>query len=403
LEYERYKGTDMNKKSTIIVIVLLLMCSGVMAKPLKVYIMAGQSNMQGHANIRTFEHIGMDPKTAPMLKKMTNADGTPKVFDDIWISTLGCHRTESFGKLEARFGGDRAGPKIGPEYTFGIYMQEFVKEPILIIKTAWGGKTLSNDFRSPSAGSYTGGKDQPDKSEENMVAVRKVEEMRRETTGHYYRLMMGHVKKVLADIKSVYPDYDASQGCEVAGFMWLQGCNDFGDYTTYPNAGKPGGYDEYSRLMACLIRDVRKELNAPKMPCVIGVLGIKGKISKDDKEYDMLISFRDAMAAPAYMPEFKGTVAEVRIENYWEPKLHELQSRWIRIKAKNNELKKKRLSRSEHKVEIDKFVKTVYNDEEWHLMEIGVSNAAYHYMGSAKIMARIGKAFAEAINDMDDK
>jgi hypothetical protein len=31
------------------------------------------------------------------------------------------------------------------------------------------------------------------------------------------------------------------------------------------------------------------------------------------------------------------------------------------------------------------------------LKEKGTSNAAYHYLGSAKIMAQIGKAFAEAL------
>ena len=31
------------------------------ANPLQVFILAGQSNMQGHAKVTTFEHIGMDP------------------------------------------------------------------------------------------------------------------------------------------------------------------------------------------------------------------------------------------------------------------------------------------------------------------------------------------------------
>ena len=34
-------------------------------------------------------------------------------------------------------------------------------------------------------------------------------------------------------------------------------------------------------------------------------------------------------------------------------------------------------------------------------MEVGVSNAAYHYMGSSKIMASIGKAFAEAMTTLE--
>ena len=39
------------------------------AKPLKVFILAGQSNMEGHAEVRTFDYIGKDPLTAPILKE----------------------------------------------------------------------------------------------------------------------------------------------------------------------------------------------------------------------------------------------------------------------------------------------------------------------------------------------
>tara|TARA_Y100000814_G_scaffold265283_1_gene218449 strand:+ start:279 stop:392 length:114 start_codon:yes stop_codon:yes gene_type:complete len=36
------------------------------------------------------------------------------------------------------------------------------------------------------------------------------------------------------------------------------------------------------------------------------------------------------------------------------------------------------------------------------MLETGVSNAAYHYLGSAKIISQIGKAFADAIATMDN-
>ena len=39
-------------------------------KPLKVFILAGQSNMQGHAHVSTFDSMADDPKTAPLLKEM---------------------------------------------------------------------------------------------------------------------------------------------------------------------------------------------------------------------------------------------------------------------------------------------------------------------------------------------
>ncbi|MDA7515045.1 sialate O-acetylesterase [bacterium] len=44
------------------------------ANPLKVYILAGQSNMEGHAKLSSFDHIGMDPKTAPILKEMRGGE-----------------------------------------------------------------------------------------------------------------------------------------------------------------------------------------------------------------------------------------------------------------------------------------------------------------------------------------
>ena len=55
------------------------------AGPLKIYLLVGQSNMQGHAAERTLEHLGMDLKTAPLLKAIRNADGTAKAQKNVWI------------------------------------------------------------------------------------------------------------------------------------------------------------------------------------------------------------------------------------------------------------------------------------------------------------------------------
>ena len=68
-------------KSTIALTLVLMASSGLLAaeKPLKVFILAGQSNMEGHAKIETFDYIGDDPATAPLLKQMRGADGKPRV------------------------------------------------------------------------------------------------------------------------------------------------------------------------------------------------------------------------------------------------------------------------------------------------------------------------------------
>jgi alpha-galactosidase len=297
---------------------LLLIPSVAKAEPLRVFILAGQSNMQGHAQVRTFEHIGMDPATQPMLAEMQNADGTPKVCERVWISSLGSSDSVKTGRLTAGFGASQNGPKIGPEFTFGIYMQKYTNAPILLIKTAWGGKSLNTDFRPPSAGPYIFNETQLATFQKQRKDIDAMKADKVMATGVYYRLIVEHVKSVLADIKQVVPDYDASQGYELSGFAWFQGWNDMVDSGTYPNRDKAGGYDAYSEAMAHFIRDVRKDLNAPNLPFVIGVLGVGGPTSKygpDQQRYKSTHqNFRDAMAAPAKLPEFNGNVATVLAE-----------------------------------------------------------------------------------------
>ena len=124
-------------------------------KPLKVYIMAGQSNMQGSAHQSTFAAIGDDPKTAPLLGEILDQNGDPVVCDNAWITyQTGGRDGEAVlqGKVKVGYGFDAE--RIGPEYAFGITMDKALEEPVLIIKTAWGGKSLAVDFRPPSAGPY---------------------------------------------------------------------------------------------------------------------------------------------------------------------------------------------------------------------------------------------------------
>jgi hypothetical protein len=226
---------------------------------------------------------------------------------------------EGLGKLTAGFGErgnqpTKIGRKIGPEFTFGIYMEKELKEPILIIKTAWGGRSLNTEFRPPSAGQYKLPKevqDRWDKYPQGAHGIPKMEDRKKwqedkdAASGVFYRMMIEHVQRVLADPKRVCPEYDQKVGFELAGFVWLQGFNDLVDGQTYPN----GNYEEYSRLLSHFIRDVRKDLSAPKMPFVIGVLGVDGEKN---------VNFRKAMAAPADMPEFKGNVIAVDTAPFWD-------------------------------------------------------------------------------------
>jgi len=378
------------------------------AKPLKIYLLVGQSNMQGHAAERTLAHLGMDPKTVPLLKAIQNADGSAKVHDQVWISSIDTSEESGVkeGKLTVGYGAGGREPKIGPELTFGITMQKQVGEPILIIKTSWGGKSLNTDFRSPSAGPYQFNQGQIENFKKRGQDLAEERRKRAERTGVYYRLMLEHTHKVLDNIKRVYPAYNAKASYELAGMVWFQGWNDMVDSGTYPTRGQPGSYDAYSKNLAHFIRDVRRDLKAPKLPFVIGVMGAGGPIAKyspGQMRYAGIHGeFRKAMAAPTKLPEFKGNVTAVFTENYWDGQLSELVDRRGKINAKRRELAKDQsLTRAQRDKAIAEFTDETFTKEEQAILEAGVSNAAYHYLGSAKILTQIGQAFAEALVAME--
>ena len=386
-------------------------------RPLKVFILAGQSNMEGPASIKTFDYIGDDPATAPLLKMMRGADGKPTVCAGAWISYLTGEKNFVLnGKLTAGYGSmwgqepTKPGDKIGPEFTFGLTMDAALDEPVLIIKAAWGGKSLHTDFRPPSAGPF----ELPartralwDQHPQGAHAIPKLEERDawwqgvRARTGVYYRLMIDHVKRVLADPKLVCPAYNPKQGYEIAGFAWLQGWNDMVDGPVYPNHNQPDRYALYSELLAHFIRDVRKDLNAPKMPFVIGVMGVGGL--KDQSA--SMVAFRQTMAAPADMPGFKGNVTAVQTAPFWSDELGAIADKHEKLKGirYHPDIKHKDYANAdghmtdEQKNEyLKEYEADLISPAEAALWKRGASNAGYHYLGCAKTFALMGKAFAEA-------
>jgi hypothetical protein len=370
---------------------LVLGASQADAKPLKVFVLAGQSNMQGHVNVATFDSMADDPKTAPILKEMRGPDGKPRVCERVWISSIGCagnDTTEQTGKVTAGFGASIN--EIGPEFTFALYMEKALNEPMLIIKTSWGGRSLHTNFRPPSGGPYVWSEFETARRKDYLEKA-KAETLR--DTGADYRRMIEHVRKVLRDIKRVVLEYDPEQGYELAGFVWFQGFNDLVSDWTYDKGHQPGGYDMYSELLADFIRDVRKDLSAPKMPFVIGVIGVGGV--KEENKPSRMKHFRQAMAAPASLPEFKGNVVAVPTAPFWGDDLEALQGRmekcWPKVDAR---VAAEKDTSWENKMKV---MAENFTPEEWKRLRAGASNQGYHYLGAAKIMAPIGKAFAEAM------
>lgn len=407
------------KTLTIILTTVFLAAGSLEAKPMKVFILAGQSNMEGPANVSTFDYIGDDPATAPLLGMMRGADGKPATADGAWISYLTGAGENNFtisGKITAGYGSmwgmdpSKPGDKIGPEFTFGLHMDAAYDEPVLIIKAAWGGKSLHTDFRSPGAGPYVMPKETEevwDKHPQGAHGIPKAEDRpkwhaeKTAATGVYYRLMKEHVKNVLADPKQFVPEYDPAQGFEIAGFIWFQGFNDMVDSQVYPRHDQADRYATYTELLAHFIRDVRKDFNAPEMPFVIGVMGVGGM--KDQSSG--MVAFRNAMAAPAAMPEFKGNVIAVETAPFWSDELGGIDAKRAQISQMSYFLNSKHkdhanasgtMTEEQKKEFLTKFEAELISPEEVALWKRGASNAGYHYLGCAKTFALMGKHFAEA-------
>lgn len=384
------------KMAVIGAVVALTAISTFAGKPLKVFIVAGQSNAQGKAKVSTIERLNLTDDSKQMYQDMMVKDGIPSAVKDAYgvYFTAGdmgkgskgilSELVVNQGPLKPGYGTNTtSNTTFGSDYTFGIYMQKYLNEPILIIKTAWGGRDLLSQFRSPSAGPYEKDKDRFG----NPI-------------GHYYNLIIKSVNQVLADPGKYHPGYNKADGVEIAGFVWFQGFNDQlqDESESYKATATRPLFDEYSRLLACFIRDVRKDLKTPNMPFVIGVVGFGGPVTNPkDKQYH----FRKAQEAPASLPEFAGNVIAVRTEKCWDME-------WERINKKLTDAAKKKILASKPDLKprsletaVGKEIKTmapeVLTPEELKIYQVGKSNEGFHYLGSAYIYGNIGKLYAEAM------
>jgi hypothetical protein len=254
--------------------------------PVKVFILAGQSNMEGQAvadldgkdyndGKGTLNLLMRDPAKAPLFKHLKDKQGRWTVRDDVWVRYKLEDGPVKAGPLTLGFTPYEGRHHFGPELQFGHVLGDHFTNQVLLIKTAWGGKSLYQDFRPPSSGG---------------------------TVGPYYTKMLADVREALANLKTDFPGYDGG-GYELAGFVWYHGWNDGCD----PKKAVP----EYEQNLVNFIKDVRKDLNAPRLPFVIGEL--TGPWVEAPGEWATL---RKAQAAAAARPEFQGTVLFVQTHDF---------------------------------------------------------------------------------------
>src|SRR6185295_14156037 len=122
---------------------LLLALALAAQEPVQVFVLAGQSNMEGKAPNTLFDFQATDPKSRELFAHLRKDDKWI-VRDDVFIKFL-----ERKGPLTVGYGSPG---RTGPELEFGTVMGDYFEEPVILIKAAWGGHSLFKLFRSPSAG-----------------------------------------------------------------------------------------------------------------------------------------------------------------------------------------------------------------------------------------------------------
>jgi alpha-galactosidase len=308
--------------------------------PVLVYLLAGQSNMVGHAKVSVMDYQATQPATRELWAPFRHSSAWVER-EDVFVKFL-----DRKGKLTVGFGAPKC---IGPELGFGQVLGDRYPQPVLLIKAAWGGKSLYRDFRPPSAGLP------PREALDKMLAdlkKRNPNATENDVTapfGASYRAMLDECRNTMKDLGTHFPTL-AGKKTELAGFIWFQGWNDM--ISAEATA-------EYAASLGHLIRDVRKDLGDSKLPVVVGEMGVDG-----DKANDGVKRFKAAQAAGLDKPEFKGNAVLVKTDVHWDTEADAIFRKGWRE-----------------------------NLEAWN--RVG-SDFPYHYLGSPRTLLGIGRALGQA-------
>lgn len=291
-----------------------------------------------------------------------------------WITALGEVNGEPIGpkggnvtqgRLSVGFA--KFATNFGPEYPFGITFEQLVDGPVLLVKCAWGGTSLKENWRPASlmnsetptekAAREAAVKPEADETGDESAPA-KPEPDEGPSNGCWVR-SMDHIRKVLADPGKYCPDYDPEAGYECVGLVWFQGWNDAGNKA-------------YGEQLVTFINDFRKEVKTPDMPVVCGLLGHaawKKNTFGNDVNRGMLYAASDA--------GLKGTVDIVNTVKYFPIELGMLGSVKMAYGEDSDEYKKAE-----------------------QIIKRSSSKDGTHYFGSAKFLCLTGNAMARSLANL---
>jgi alpha-galactosidase len=270
----------------------------------------GQSNMLGFGRVGpadkqgTLEHLVKDGK----YPNLVDSEGKWTERKDVrYVQVM--HRNGNMGVLRNEWLTVK-GPHIGPELQFGHIMGHVLDEPVLVLKSCIGNRSLGWDLLPPGSEQfefegkiYAGYKESPlswDKGTKpkpiNWYA------------GKQYDDDVGNARAILKDLEKYYPGYKG-QGYEVAGFVWWQGHKD----------QNPAHASRYEQNLVHLIKTLRNDFNAPGAKFVLATIAFDGK----DLKGPGLTIARAQLAVSGETgkyPEFQGNVKAIDARPFWRDK-----------------------------------------------------------------------------------
>ena len=277
-----------------------------MNKPVQVYILLGQSNMLG------FGKIGSADKPDSLAHAVTVKKLYPYLIDDEgdWTERQDVRNVRVMGSGTGNmsvFNNEWltiTGSNIGPEIGIGYHLGHATDAPVLLLKSCIGNRSLGWDLLPPGSPPfefeekgtvwhYAGYKESPLRWEKGTEP---------KPIGWYAGMQydgdIARAKQVLAELDTFYP---GATKYEVAGFFWWQGDKDRYD---------AGHASRYEQNLGYLIKQLRKDFDAPQAKFVCATLGQTAK-GAEGLEGQILAAQLAVDGKTGKFKEFKGNVASV--------------------------------------------------------------------------------------------
>jgi hypothetical protein len=296
-----------------------------MSKAVKVFLILGQSNAVGLGSVTGDKPGSLETavKTEKLYPFLIDDAGNWTQRNDVRNVQVMVGRGGGMSLLQNDWMTVK-GKTMGVEHGVGHQLGNAIHEPVMILKSCIGNRSLGWDLLPPGSERHlaeiadrsgkktqkvmAGYKDKPDMWDANpahgLATEPPAEWLDKKGkpidwyAGKQWDDDIANAKKVLSELDKHYP---GAMSYEVAGFFWWQGEKD---------AGNSAHAERYEQNLVHLIKQLRKEFNAPNAKFVMGTIG---EVTKETKGNSGII-FNAMMAvdgSSGKYPEFKGNVATV--------------------------------------------------------------------------------------------